>query len=372
MSLTGLEKGVNKSITALFRAVISWLHDWRSWIKKPEFWLTFAAYTIPLALLLYVLYINFLPFGYNKTFTITVGAQSDSAGAFHLDVPSNLSILSDRIATANGSQYRFINGGVTAEFQPDVALKNAQITVNVQSYPPGSVQTVPSTINLNLNSAQWNFDWNFATTTPNPLKGNASNASGCEYFDGDSILQFPSSSNEFESGPFTVYAQWEPEDSADNAQEIIGHYNWEILQNKTSVEFLVHTITGSHSISYSIDPGFFNAEHSLVAIYSPSTTQGYFELYVDNALAGYHPLGTSTISVQYGNANLTMGKDGFSDGKYLNGCIYNIDFANKDLITLSPIVVFSTTSLKGQPIEIPLISTTTTELLSVSLHAQQQ
>ncbi|MFM2423975.1 MAG: hypothetical protein RLZZ70_364, partial [Candidatus Parcubacteria bacterium] len=36
--------------------------------------LTTLAYGIPLAFLAYVLYVNYLPFGYNKTFTIDVGA----------------------------------------------------------------------------------------------------------------------------------------------------------------------------------------------------------------------------------------------------------------------------------------------------------
>ena len=56
------------------------------WIKDPIFWARFLGYAIPLAFLLYVLYINFLPFGYNKTFVINVGSANDTkVGEFYLE-----------------------------------------------------------------------------------------------------------------------------------------------------------------------------------------------------------------------------------------------------------------------------------------------
>src|SRR3989338_2800467 len=94
---------VAHSAAAFPRAAGAWLSDWRSHVREPKFWLTFAAYAIPLAVLLYVLYINFLPFGYNKTFVINVGAQDDTSGEFRLD-PSRY--LSDRKTANDGTIYR--------------------------------------------------------------------------------------------------------------------------------------------------------------------------------------------------------------------------------------------------------------------------
>jgi len=94
-------------------------------LKDPIFWARFLGYAIPLAFLLYVLYINYLPFGYHKTFTINVGSNNDTkVSEFYLEPSPD---LSERKTAADGTPYRELNGMATAVFKPNVVLKNNKI-----------------------------------------------------------------------------------------------------------------------------------------------------------------------------------------------------------------------------------------------------
>ncbi|MFA5248487.1 MAG: hypothetical protein WC415_04665 [Patescibacteria group bacterium] len=44
-----------------------------------------AAWVIPATVLLTILYLNFLPFGYSKTLVINVGTKNDDKGEFRLE-----------------------------------------------------------------------------------------------------------------------------------------------------------------------------------------------------------------------------------------------------------------------------------------------
>jgi len=101
-----------------------------------------------------VLYINFLPFGYNKTFTINVGSPSDTkVSEFYLEPSPD---LSDRKTNTDGSTYRGLNGMATAVFKPNVVLKNAKITVEVEG---DGVSLIPPYIDFDPNSVQWDKSW---------------------------------------------------------------------------------------------------------------------------------------------------------------------------------------------------------------------
>jgi hypothetical protein len=125
--------------------------------KRPEFWLRFAAYAIPLAFLLYVLYINFLPFGYHKTFTIQVGGPQDTSGAFHLEPSRN---LSERKTAPDGTTYREFSGTINAVFDPGVVLKNAKITVSVDGGP--GISVIPPQIDFDPSKVKWDYSWDFS------------------------------------------------------------------------------------------------------------------------------------------------------------------------------------------------------------------
>lgn len=326
-----LYKWILKSLRALlarFPLLKGYLFATKAWIKRsyrtPEFWLTFLAYAIPLSFLLYVLYWNFLPFGYNKTFVIDVGAEGDTKGEFYLE-PSES--LSERKVAEDGTTYRELNGLAYAVFKPKAVLKDAEITVEVEGE---GVSIIPPYIDFDPDSVEWDYSWDF-TEGKQPeelgLVGDAFPFDGCMYFDGKSKLELPDSADKFEDGPFTVYAEWTPEDSTKDFQQIVGHYNWELLQNKDSVTFQVgrmNTLEGYiYNIEFPISADFFLKRHSLIATYSPSSN-GYIELYIDNTLIKRVGIGNNVISREYGERDTSFGKATHGAATFFNGCINSI------------------------------------------------
>jgi hypothetical protein len=317
-----------------------------------------------LAFLLYVLYINFLPFGFNRTYTIQVGGPNDdnSSMPFYLEPSQDLSA---RMTDASGTPYRELSGAATIDFNPGVMLNDESITASVPNNL--NIQIIPQ--NINPDSMNWNYIWSFATSTPSDLIGTAYHFDNCEYFDGqDGQLQLPNSNDEFASRPFTVYAAWTPTDSNDDFQEIVGHYNWELLQNSDSVSFQVgrmDTLEGPfYSVSYPVSSTFFNEKHTAVAIYQPSEN-GWIALYVDGNLAGVSSFGTSTIDTDYGSQDLMLGKSN-RGGSYLKGCIDQINIGD----TLTIPVSTTTFRFTGTELKIFLESIGNASLHTIKLNAQ--
>jgi hypothetical protein len=318
------------------------LNKTKQLIKDPIFWARFLGYAIPLAFLLYVLYINYLPFGYHKTFTINVGAPNDTkVGEFYLEPSPD---LSDRKTDISGKPFRELNGMATAVFKPNVVLKNAKITVSVEG---DGVSLIPPYLDFDPNSVQWDKSWDFTKGVPKDLKNDNNKAfyfDGATYFDGTARLELASSSNMFESGPFTVYAEWMPINDASSSQQIVGHYNWELWQNSNSVYFQVgrmNNATGTmYSIKYPIDKTFFNQKHSMIAVYSPANTNGYIELFVDGKYAGKTYLGPDKIYNNYGKNNLSVGwtPHNYNKSPLFKGNIYIIDIASKNIIQNKSII----------------------------------
>lgn len=339
-----------------------------------EFWLTFGAYAIPLAFLLYVLYWNFLPFGYDKTFTINVGSagDTDSSQEFYLQPSRD---LSDRMTNVSGTPYRTLNGIAYAVFQPKAVLKNAKITVSVESDPKNNVQVIPPHIDFDPNSVKWDYSWDFSTSTPKDLTGNAFHFDDCEYFDGNSKLELPNSADMFESGPFTVYAEWKPEDPNDDFQEIVGHYNWELLQEKNDVRFQTGRMNDAqgpfYSIVYPVDGTFFGRRHTALARYIPreGTTSGHLELYVDGKLAGVASIGEDVLWREYGNYPLSFGKSMHGIARYFTGSVCNVKIFDGQLnVTGEDNFTLNTLEQPRTQIYIEGISSTTVK--SVGLHVE--
>jgi hypothetical protein len=357
---------------------------WLVWLLR------FLAYAIPLGFLLYVLYWNFLPFGYNKTFTIDVGSPGDTSGEFYLEPSRD---LSERKTAPDGSTYRELNGIAYAVFKPKAVLKNATITVSVEGLPRQSeatagVSIIPPVIDFNPDSVEWDYAWDFTKATSDnglitfdgnassspALTGNAFPFDGCMYFDGKSRLEMASSSDMFESGPFTVYVEWKPENSTDNFQEIVGHYNWELLQNKDSVQFQIGRMNDAqghfYSVSYPITPDFFNQKHSALAIYTPgatSTDNGYIDLFVDGNNARRTSIGTSTIFADYnGDRNLTFGNK-FYQNNFFKGCLFRVSFNYKAILSSTK----DSFTFSGTVLRIALETSTTTTLAPIKINATQ-
>jgi hypothetical protein len=301
-------------------------------VKNPIFWARFLGYAIPLSFLLYVLYINFLPFGYHKTFTITVGGPDDTkVSEFYLEPATT---LSERKTNADGTPYRELNGIATAVFKPKAVLNGAKINVSVEGE---GVSIIPPTIDFKPEEVTWDYSWDFTKQIPKDLKGNAFVFDGATYFDGNARLEMPSSSDKFEDGPFTVYAEWLPTDEKGNAQQIIGHYNWELWQNKSSVSFQIGRMNNAEGIAYKIqlpvNENFFGTKHSAIAVYSPGTN-GYAELWVDNKFVSRANFSLDTIWKNYSKENLSFGwtPHNYEKSTHFTGGLYYAGIAFKNFL----------------------------------------
>ena len=338
------------------------------WLKSPIFWARFFAYAIPLSFLLYVLYMNFLPFGYNKTFIISVGSKEDTdvSKEFHLE-PSRS--LSDATTSKDGSTYRKLNGIAYADFKPNAVLKNAKITVSVEG---DGISIMPPVINFNPNTINWDYSWDFTKGIPKDFIGNAFMFDGEATFDGKGTrLELPNSVNKFENKALSIYVEWKPINSNDDAQQIVGHYNWELGQNKDNVEFRVGRMSDakgpSYSLKYPVDTEFFNKKHSAIAIYNPSEN-GYIDLYVDGIFAGRTHFGPEKIWVGYGKENLSLGWTPFNYEKcpHLKGYVYRVSIVNNSI--LIPESTISYNLDESLDTAFLLISNSTSTLKRLKLH----
>jgi hypothetical protein len=289
--------------------------------KDITLWIKFLAYALPFSFFLYVLYINYLPFGFERTYTIDVGGPNDTTPSeFYLEPSPD---LSERKVDENGNTYRELNGIAYATFKPNVVLKNATVTVSVEG---DGVSIIPPVINFNPNDYQWDYNWDFTKGIPEDLKGNMKLSTDSPYWNGNNTrLELPNSQDKFENEHFTVYLEWTPTESRKDSQQIIGHYNWELFQNKTDVKFQIGRTKKTDkmiSISHPIDTKtFFNKKHSAIIGY---TRGQYIYLYIDGRLAHFVDLYDEEIKVDYGNRNLTLGKSSHGSASNFRGNIYSV------------------------------------------------
>lgn len=299
--------------------------------KNPQ-GLKIGAYLIPAILLLAVFYVNFLPFGYNKEYTMSVDengtVHSSSKNVWLEDAKGNkLTTLQDIY------NYGYIN--VVAK--PKVVLRNAIVKAEIEGDNVYFAEP-----NISMNPKDWDYWWNFTKGIPKPLKGKAKydpNKS-CVYFNGSNneTLYYPNSEDMFENDSFVVYAEWMPENSNGTNQQIIGHYNWDIFQSGNTLSFSVGRLENKSgariTINYPINGNFFNKTHEAIAIYKADKENGmgYFELYVDGEFAGRKTINNQTIWEDYNsNKDLTFGKSKHGSSEYFMGCIYSGGFNYEEI-----------------------------------------
>lgn len=342
-------------------------------VQEPPRWLVLSlqtlAYAIPLTFLAYVLYINYLPFGYDKTFTIDVGSinDTDSSRVFYLEPSPN---LSERKTAEDGTTYRELNGMANVVFKPNVVLKDAEITVTVEGE---GVSIIPPYIDFNPKDYTWDYSWDIGRSVPPEFTGNAFVFDGEVTFNGrDTRLELPNSADLFETGPFTLYAEWTPKDSEGNAQQIVGHFNWELWQNSDNVEFRVGRMNNATGTFYSIKfpirdkEEFFNSFHSAIAIYNPSEN-GYIELYLDWEFVGRTAIGSDVIWKDYGSQNLSFGWTTHNNSKspYFSGNLYSINLADKNIFDGKKSINFTSSDELLKNISIQSNSTTSLNTVNV-------
>lgn len=343
------------------------------WVTRA---ITLLAYSIPLTFLVYVLYINHLPFGYNETFTLNVGTRddTDSRNNLYLEPSTN---LSEPQFSLNFSLFRELNGIAYLVFTPPVALENAEITVKVEG---DGIKIIPPVIDFNPDSIEWDYAWDFTQNkTPEELglTGSAFPFDRTMHFDGTNHLELPDSSAKFEDEPFSVYVEWIPQDSENNGQQIVGHFDWELWQNSNSVEFRIGRMTDENGpayyIKHEIGPDFFTRKHSALAVYNPSDS-GYINLYVDGHHAGRKYFGTEKIWKEYGNQNMSLGWTLHNSRKnpHFTGGIATLKIKTGEDVLADSLLPTATLHYSGtEPLPFALVSMSNSHLDSARLHVKQ-
>ncbi len=303
---------------------------------------------------------NILPFGYHETFTIRVGSDGDTRiSEFYLE-PSVT--LSDRKKKDDGTPFRELNGIATAILKPKGTTKDASIKVAVEG---DGVSLVAPQTNFDPTNFKWDYTWDFTKGAPNGLiNQNTFPFDESTYFDGTATVEVASSTNDFENTPFTLYVEWAPSNSSGNGQQIVGHYNWELLQNTDSVVLQVGRMDNKdgqiYSIKYKTDNDFFTKRHSAIAIYSPSETNGYIELFVDGSFVHRLNIGSGKIWGDYNqNKNLSWGWTSHNFGKnaHFKGSIFQTRIKLENLIPSTQEIAFKS---ETSSVRIPVVSATTT------------
>lgn len=344
--------------------------------SRQEWWIIFfvrfLAYAIPLSFLLYVLYYNYLPFGYDKTFVINVGEVSalNSNNELYLQ-PSQE--LSEPTTTPDETKVRYLNGGTNLIFKPRLILNNTKISLDIIG--DGGVKILPPDFFVtNFEEQQWQYFWDFKEKIPDSLNGDAFKSDEGAYFNGNTTLEYASSSDILENGTFSIYTEWLPTDPDSDSQQIIGHFNWELWQNKDSVEFRVGRMTDASgpifNIKQQVDSDFFNSKHSVLLVYSDEN-QGYIEMYLDNKFSKRISLNGYKIWKDYSESNLTWGwtLHNFGKNNHFTGYIYKTYIANRDIINSSNSISFYSTDQKT--VTIPIISYATSSFNLINLNVKK-
>lgn len=292
-----------------------------------------AAYAIPLIGFLMVLYLNYLPLGYDRTFTLAVGSETDETGEFSLSPYG--SGLSDRMVTASGTPYRVLSGSAYAVFTPSAYLRNATATITVDT--PG-VLIIPPNIDFNPEEKTWDYTL---------AKGDQ--AFGCTLLDGFTQKELPGTDTLFTdpTQEFSVYASWTPESGKDGFQQIVGYHSWELLQNKSDVKFQI----GSTSVKYVFDADeFYGKPHTALATYLPATIDrpyGSVELFVDGHFAGRIYFPASANLAREAPHTMTLGKSNYDEASYFIGCVHDVRVTKKAIDAVSGKTTFAVTREKN-------------------------
>ena len=324
-------------------------------------------YGIPLLLIGYVIYLNWLPFGFEKDYVLEVGTGQDTTVINKIYLEKNKA-LSDPIHEES-RVYRNINGSTNLVLKTSAILRNATIIGEVQGE---GVFMGQSEINFDAQEYNWDLDIGSAQGVPEYIRGNVVFKDGCANFDDGSVLYYPETNDKFEEGGFIVYANWIPIDDKKDFQQIIGHFNWELLQEKNRVRFLVGRMNDQngpfYEATYPIENSFFNKKHTTIAIYNPSynDSEGYIELYVDKKLGERIYIGKDKIWKDYNSKNLSLGRSEHGVANQFKGCILRTLFKEN----LSILYRTNTTFIYSSPekeIKIPILGNGKVEKITVKV-----
>ncbi len=259
---------------------------------------------------------NFLPFGYEKTFTLDVGSLNDTREELRVDEKT----MGERQTTERGSFRKIENQG-TVIFHPRAVLREA--TLNLELKGEGLYFIKQPDLDID-----WDYDFDF---TEFKLEGTDSlkyDEDGCVIFDGETRLVYPDSKDKFEKGPFAVYVEWIPK-KREGRQQLIGRYNWEFYQHKEMVRLSLSTKTHkSYSITSSNTENLLHQKNNALILYNLS----YVALFVNGKLIEKVNTDSEGLRENYAR-DLSMGHTRHMGGDrpLFEGSICQAKFAYKEL-----------------------------------------
>ncbi len=302
--------------------------------NSQKFPITLISVVVVAILAAVIYYVNFLPFGLNTHNELIFGKENDTLGVFKL-LPS--SAWGSRDVEQSGTTYRTIEGSAQITYQPKYVLTKSKISLTIEGDDVAAyTDTVPFNPEL---FNKWQHNWDLSTRIPTEFKGNTYLFDGCTYFDGKSIMYYENTKDLFESGTFSLYVEWQPNEVLDY-QQIVGHFNWELFQSKNFVIFQVGKMAGTtsttfYSIRAPIDQTFFNKKHKILIQYKPDSTNGYIEMFLDDKFVERRNIGSARIDPQYGDNNLTFGwsSHNYQQNPRFKGCLYRVAYSQDLAIT---------------------------------------
>ncbi len=325
----------------------------------------FLAWTLPVLLILAVLYVNFPIFGFEKEYSIQVledgsVVSSSSQVWFEDSKGKKISNLSDVYSL----------GTFNLVVEPKVVLTGANVSISING-----TDVYLAELNFSVEDHDWDYFWDFTQGIPEPLEGTAKFREdlGCVYFNGSNneTLFYPNSSDMFEDGSFVVYVAWMPEDDFGMNQQLIGHYNWELWNHNSSVRFMVGRLENKNgsmpTIAKPTNSSFFNEKHNALAVYKADKNGfGFTDLFVDSEYISRQRLNNETLYLDYNwDRDLTFGwsPHNYGNNSYFTGCIYKAGF---DFSTLN-YVSSKTFKAEDRTIKIPIVGTGTLSEIKIEV-----
>ncbi len=308
------------------------------------------AWVIPIAIILFVFYVNYLPFGYHAEYTVQVmedGSVKSSSSAIYFED------LKGKKITNLSDVYSL--GAFNAVIRPKVVMKNALVNASILGE-----DVYFTKLDSNIS---WDYSWDFSKNISSWNGASLVDSEGaCSYFNGslNQTLNYPNSSEMFEDDSFIVYVKWKPEDSSGRNQQLLGHYNWEIWQDNSSVKFMIGRLEDSNgsmpAISLPINASFFNISHELLAIYrkDKQAGKGYTALFVDGKFVGKKNFMNQSIWAGYNSRrDLSIGwsPHNYGNNSYFTGCIYEASFDFNEASYL----VQDSFKAEGNIVKIPIV-----------------
>jgi hypothetical protein len=318
----------------IFANIVSILFDsWSYWIgitlalfvlfflflvlrKMRSYGFKLFSWGILLIIIIVSLYLYFLPFGYNNTYFINVSSDGSflTSGIYLED--SNGKIISDLSEIYSlGTFYAVIKQrGFVRNIDVSIAVDGNDVYLAKYNFEP--------------NWQDWDYSWDFSLEIPENLSGNANydEARSCVHFNGSSDRLYYSNSISYNKS-FIVFVEWFGDDNRSN-QNIIGNYNWEILQGSDYVRFMVRIDGEVMKIDYNINNSFFNKSHYAIGVYNQdSEGRGYIEFWVNGEFAGRKNIFDSVIDEFEGDLYFGSTSSYYGNNDYFRGCIYFADIA---------------------------------------------